>query len=63
MTIRDRVRSAIPRIADALALAAMALRAPTAPAARMTHCEHPTNQNLSAALERSMFLINAHEVD
>jgi hypothetical protein len=29
----------------------------------MTHCEHPTNQNLSAALERSMFLINAHEVD
>lgn len=62
MTIRDRFRLAIPRILDALALVAMALRAPTAPVARMTRCEHPTNQNFSAALERSMFL-KAHEVD
>ena len=41
MTIRDRIRSATPRIMDALALVAMALRAPTVPLARMTSCDYP----------------------
>jgi hypothetical protein len=39
MSIRDPVRSAFQRLADALALVAMALRAPTAPPARLS-CEH-----------------------
>lgn len=43
MTIRDRVRSAIPRIVDALALVAMALRAPTAPLARFANREYQMN--------------------
>lgn len=49
MTIRERVRSAIPRIVDALALVAMAMRAPTAPLARITRCEYPTNTPLMGA--------------
>ena len=43
MTVRDRVQSAIPQILDALALVAMALRAPTAAQARIASCAHPTN--------------------
>jgi hypothetical protein len=49
MTIRERVRSAIPRIVDALALVAMALRAPTAPLARISSCEYPMNTPLRGA--------------
>ena len=49
MTIRNRVRSAFPRIVDALALVAMALRAPTAPLARMTGSEYPMNTPLRGA--------------
>lgn len=44
MIIQDRIRSAIPRIVDALALVAMALRAPTVPLARMARCDYPINK-------------------
>lgn len=43
MSIRDLVRSATARLVDALALVALALRAPTAPLARLANCEFQMN--------------------